>query len=129
MLFAIVTVRKTFRLKFKWWYSHVEVVRDFVFSYIFIKLLFWTVIVSCLQVAVEGNIGSGKSTLLKYFESSPNVETIKEPLDKWCNLDGHNVLVRMNVASVDFFGYVKCITNRFRSYWKYTLQFTEMEMV
>lgn len=43
-------------------------------------------------VAVEGNIGSGKSTLLKYFESSPNVETIKEPLDKWCNLDGHNVL-------------------------------------
>uniref|UniRef100_A0A1I8I1Y8 DNK domain-containing protein n=1 Tax=Macrostomum lignano TaxID=282301 RepID=A0A1I8I1Y8_9PLAT len=38
-------------------------------------------------VSVEGNIGSGKSTMLEYF-SSGIVESIPEPIDKWCNLAG-----------------------------------------
>jgi deoxyadenosine/deoxycytidine kinase len=45
-----------------------------------------------LQVSVEGNIGSGKSTLLKYFDDSPYVEALREPVDLWTNLKGHNAL-------------------------------------
>ena len=45
-------------------------------------------------MSVEGNIGCGKSTLLKYFEKYSNkVQTIREPIDKWTNLQGHNLLV------------------------------------
>ncbi|XP_013408593.1 deoxynucleoside kinase [Lingula anatina] len=47
---------------------------------------------STSTVCIEGNIGSGKSTLLNHFANSPHVEAIKEPLDKWCNLQGHNAL-------------------------------------
>ncbi|XP_064610902.1 thymidine kinase 2, mitochondrial-like isoform X2 [Liolophura sinensis] len=43
-------------------------------------------------IAVEGNIGSGKTTLLEYFKSSPNVEAIREPLEQWTNVQGHNAL-------------------------------------
>lgn len=43
-------------------------------------------------VSVEGNIGCGKSTLLEYFKDCDTVETIKEPVDKWTNLNGHNCL-------------------------------------
>ncbi|ELT96475.1 hypothetical protein CAPTEDRAFT_169438 [Capitella teleta] len=43
-------------------------------------------------VSVEGNIGCGKSTLLKYFESCPTVECLKEPVDQWRDIQGHNAL-------------------------------------
>lgn len=43
-------------------------------------------------VSVEGNIGCGKTTLLEYFKSSPNVEAIKEPVEQWTNIQGHNAL-------------------------------------
>lgn len=43
---------------------------------------------------MEGNIGCGKSTLLKYFEKYPKkVQTLTEPIEKWTNLNGHNMLV------------------------------------
>ncbi|CAH1795307.1 unnamed protein product [Owenia fusiformis] len=44
------------------------------------------------EVSVEGNIGCGKSTCLKYFQNSPNVEALREPLHLWCNVRGHNAL-------------------------------------
>jgi len=44
-------------------------------------------------VSVEGNIGCGKSTLLDHFQKFKNtVETIKEPVDKWTDIRGHNGL-------------------------------------
>lgn len=43
-------------------------------------------------VSVEGNIGCGKTTLLSYFEPFSTVEAIKEPINKWTNVHGHNAL-------------------------------------
>ena len=45
-------------------------------------------------VLVEGNIGLGKSTYLKqFYNHREEVEVIKEPVDKWTNLKGHNLLI------------------------------------
>jgi len=50
-------------------------------------------------VMVEGNIGSGKSTYLKHFTKeakiSDNVEVVMEPVEKWRNLNTHNLLQMM----------------------------------
>ncbi|XP_044269796.1 deoxynucleoside kinase-like [Tribolium madens] len=43
-------------------------------------------------IAVEGNIGSGKTTFLKHMEKLGNVTIVAEPLDKWRNCQGHNLL-------------------------------------
>lgn len=43
-------------------------------------------------ILVEGNIGVGKSTFLKYFERFDSVEVIPEPIEKWRNLNGSNLL-------------------------------------
>ncbi|XP_031563958.1 thymidine kinase 2, mitochondrial-like [Actinia tenebrosa] len=45
-----------------------------------------------ITVAVEGNIGSGKTTLLKYFRQNSLVEVIEEPVKKWQNIGGQNLL-------------------------------------
>lgn len=49
------------------------------------------------NVIIEGNIGAGKSTILKFFEKigPPKVQTIGEPLDKWSNFHGANLLELM----------------------------------
>ena len=47
-------------------------------------------------VLVEGNIGSGKSTYLKHFSKlSKDVDIITEPVDKWRDLNSHNLLHMM----------------------------------
>lgn len=43
-------------------------------------------------IAVEGNIGSGKTTFLKHMEKLGNVTIVAEPLDKWRDCKGHNLL-------------------------------------
>lgn len=48
------------------------------------------------QVVVEGNIGSGKSTLLKYFSKQDGVQVAMEPVNKWRDNKGHNMLVRFD---------------------------------
>jgi deoxyadenosine/deoxycytidine kinase len=57
-----------------------------------------------LKISVDGNISSGKSTLVsKLAEFFPkatgesgnslfSLEIVPEPLEKWCNLNGHNLL-------------------------------------
>ncbi|KAG4074570.1 hypothetical protein HA402_009704 [Bradysia odoriphaga] len=45
-----------------------------------------------LTIAVEGNIGAGKSTFLEYCDTRPECVTFAEPVDKWRNLNGVNVL-------------------------------------
>ena len=48
-------------------------------------------------ILVEGNIGSGKSSFLKLIEESnpEDVEIIPEPVEKWQNCDGVNLLQLM----------------------------------
>ncbi|KAK4036583.1 hypothetical protein OUZ56_028629 [Daphnia magna] len=43
-------------------------------------------------VVVEGNIGSGKTTLLNYFSKFSDVEVLQEPVEKWRDVQGHNLL-------------------------------------
>jgi len=43
-------------------------------------------------VIVEGNIGSGKTTFLDYFAKFKDVEVLQEPVNKWRNVQGHNLL-------------------------------------
>lgn len=45
-----------------------------------------------ITVAVEGNIGSGKTTLLNHFRHHSEVEVLEEPVDKWKNVGGKNLL-------------------------------------
>ena len=47
-------------------------------------------------VLVEGNIGSGKTTFLEHFNKfSEDVEILAEPVEKWRNANGHNLLQMM----------------------------------
>jgi len=47
-------------------------------------------------VIVEGNIGAGKTTFLQPFKKHENiVQVVTEPVDKWRNLQGHNLLQKM----------------------------------
>jgi deoxynucleoside kinase len=47
-----------------------------------------------LTVCVEGNIGSGKTTFLKHFKKFSEVCVLDEPIAKWRDVQGHNLLVR-----------------------------------
>lgn len=43
-------------------------------------------------IVVEGNIGCGKSTFSQYLSKNPNVEIYPEPLQRWRNVNGNNLL-------------------------------------
>lgn len=43
-------------------------------------------------VLIEGNIGSGKTTFLKHFEKFDDVCLLTEPVEKWRNCGGVNLL-------------------------------------
>ena len=47
-------------------------------------------------VSVEGNIGSGKTTFLSTFcPESDDVDVLPEPVERWQNVRGHNLLALM----------------------------------
>merc|ERR1712183_597090 len=47
-------------------------------------------------VVVEGNIGCGKTTFLDHFSKfSDRVEVLTEPVDRWRDVNGHNLLQLM----------------------------------
>ena len=46
-------------------------------------------------VTIEGNIGSGKSTMLEFYRSLEEVQLHPEPVDKWTNLNGQNLLQKL----------------------------------
>lgn len=46
-------------------------------------------------IIVEGNIGVGKSTFLNYMAQHSNIEILTEPLEKWTDLNGNNLLQLM----------------------------------
>ncbi|KAG8232489.1 hypothetical protein J437_LFUL011258 [Ladona fulva] len=43
-------------------------------------------------VVVEGNIGSGKTTFMDHFKQYEDVALFSEPVDKWTNVESHNLL-------------------------------------
>lgn len=43
-------------------------------------------------ICVEGNIASGKTTCLDYFAKTTSIEVMTEPVPKWRNVRGHNLL-------------------------------------
>ncbi|XP_018008077.1 deoxynucleoside kinase [Hyalella azteca] len=45
-----------------------------------------------ITICVEGNIGSGKTTLLNQLSARPDVEVLQEPVEKWRNVKGKNLL-------------------------------------
>ncbi|XP_072013539.1 thymidine kinase 2, mitochondrial-like isoform X2 [Amphiura filiformis] len=68
-----------------------------------------------IKVAVEGNIGSGKSTLLKYFNAQDGVQVVMEPVQKWRDNKGCNMLD---------------LTYRDPSRWSFTFQsFAQLTML
>ena len=54
-------------------------------------------------VIIEGNIGSGKTTLLNYFSKYRDVEVLQEPVERWRNVEGHNLLVTFEQKFCAFF--------------------------
>lgn len=50
-----------------------------------------------LTVLIEGNIGSGKTTFLNHFKKNPEFCLLTEPVEKWRNCGGFNLLVRYNI--------------------------------
>jgi len=46
-------------------------------------------------VVVEGNIGCGKTTFLQHFAKYDSVDILKEPVDEWRDVEGHNLLQLM----------------------------------
>ena len=55
-------------------------------------------------VIVEGNIGSGKTTFLNHFSKFKDVEVLQEPVEKWRDVQGHNLLVIVifNIMTIYF---------------------------
>ncbi|OXA65200.1 deoxynucleoside kinase [Folsomia candida] len=47
---------------------------------------------SNLTICVEGNIGSGKTTFLRHFKQFPEICVLDEPISKWRDVRGHNLL-------------------------------------
>ena len=50
---------------------------------------------SPFHVSIEGNIGSGKSSVLAFFKKFEEFECNPEPVQKWRNFQGHNLLELM----------------------------------
>jgi len=48
-----------------------------------------------LTILVEGNIGAGKSQFLDRFKVYPNIQILQEPVEKWRNVNGNNLLQNM----------------------------------
>lgn len=44
------------------------------------------------NIFIEGNIGAGKSTLINYLAKYDSIKIHQEPVDKWQNLNGFNLL-------------------------------------
>nr|XP_022295923.1 deoxynucleoside kinase-like [Crassostrea virginica]XP_022295924.1 deoxynucleoside kinase-like [Crassostrea virginica] len=45
-----------------------------------------------LTVCVEGNIASGKTTFIEHFKNNENIEAIEEPVERWRDLHGYNIM-------------------------------------
>ena len=57
------------------------------------------------RIAIEGNIACGKSTLLRHLSKNPSVEVRYEPVEKWRNVEGDNLMARY-YADIPRFAYL-----------------------
>ena len=55
-----------------------------------------------LNVHIEGNIAAGKSSFIKHFENKPSLITLPEPLLRWQNFKGHNLLKMKYESNKEF---------------------------
>lgn len=53
-------------------------------------------------VFIEGNIGAGKTTFLNHFKKYDDVRLYTEPVEKWRNVDGFNLLVIESIFIPNF---------------------------
>lgn len=51
-------------------------------------------------VFIEGNIGAGKTTFLNHFKKYDDVRLYTEPVEKWRNVEGVNLLVKISILMV-----------------------------
>lgn len=54
-------------------------------------------------VLIEGNIASGKTHLLEYFKKFEGFEIVPEPIEKWINCSGFNLLVSIIKKNKHFY--------------------------
>lgn len=54
-------------------------------------------------IVVEGNIGSGKSEFIKNFQNMDNIDILQEPIEKWTDFNGHNLLQMMYEDPLKYF--------------------------
>ena len=76
-------------------------------------------------VVVEGNIGSGKTTFLEHFKKfSDEVEILAEPVEKWRNAKGHNLLQMMyeNPSRLNKIFGKKKYSTEYSARWSLTFQ-------
>ena len=59
-----------------------------------------------ITVCVEGNIGSGKTTLLHQLATDSNFEVFQEPVDKWRDVRGMNLLVIIALQLYDIINFL-----------------------
>ncbi|XP_068909116.1 deoxynucleoside kinase-like [Tenebrio molitor] len=57
-----------------------------------LSTMHWSTLNRPCTISVEGNIGSGKTTFLNHIERFGNATVFAEPLHKWRNCQGHNLL-------------------------------------
>lgn len=67
-------------------------------------------------VFIEGNIGAGKTTFLNHFKKYNDVCLYTEPVEKWRNVEGFNLLVN---KTMDFFSSFS-IEISFNDKWRQT---------
>lgn len=48
-----------------------------------------------ITISIDGNIGVGKSSFIKFLDPIAKVLTLREPLEKWTDISGVNLLERM----------------------------------
>jgi deoxynucleoside kinase len=46
-------------------------------------------------IVVEGNIGAGKTTFLNHFRNITTIDVYEEPVSRWQNVNGHNLLEQL----------------------------------
>ena len=55
--------------------------------------LFKLIVLKKVFALVIGNIGAGKSSVLSHLARNDSYHVIDEPIEKWQNFGGHNLLV------------------------------------
>lgn len=64
-------------------------------------------------VFIEGNIGAGKTTFLNHFKKYDDVCLYTEPVEKWRNVQGFNLLVSAYIFHFENVNKIKNLAPKF----------------